>query len=217
MGSNKLHQKCVLRLRHPEGDYYATEPEAAHDLMRIEPDIRHIWEPACGEGHLAKEFLRCGKLAHATDIVDRGWVRQEGTIDFLRYDGRFYEPYIGDIVTNPPYDIGLEFVLQALDVVEKGRYVAMFLPLTFLETQRRYIELFRNQPPIRIWVYVKRRHCALNGDFAGYGHNNMKAYAWFVWEKGWSGVTELRWIDPTEEDLRLSLLDVNVNTGTDHA
>lgn len=195
MGSNHFHQKMVQRLRHPDGDYYATEPAAAHDLMRIEPDIRHIWEPACGGGHLAKEFLRMGKLAHATDIVDRGWVRQEGTVDFLRYDGP-WTPFPGDVVTNPPYDLALEFVLKALDTVEQDRYVAMFLPLTFMETHRRYQSLFSRTPPIRIWPYVKRRHCALNADFETYGHNNMKAYAWYVWQKGNYSKTELKWIEP---------------------
>lgn len=191
-----IHQRYIIRLDHPEGDYYATQPEAAHEIMRIEPDIRHIWEPACGEGHLAKEFLRMGKLAHATDIFDRGWVRQEGALDFLRYDGRFGDPFIGDIVTNPPYDLALEFVLKALDIVDRGKYVAMFLPLTFMETQKRFDALFSYKRPVRVWSYVRRRHCAKNGDFETYGNHNMKAYAWYVWQKGNYAKTELKWIDP---------------------
>ena len=191
--ARNIHQRYIVRLDHPEGDYYATEPGAAHDIMRLEPQIRHIWEPACGEGHLAKEFLRMGKLAHATDIIDRGWVRQEGTIDFLRYEGP-WQPFPGDIVTNPPYDVGMEFCLKALDIVEHGQYVAMFLPLTFMETHRRYESLWKNRKPVRIWCYVKRRHCAKNGDFEHYGHNNMKAYAWYVWHKGEYDRTELKWI-----------------------
>ena len=202
-----MHQKMVIRLRHPDGDFYATEPSAALDIMRIEPDIRHIWEPACGEGHLAKEFLRCGELAHATDIVDRGYVRQEGTMDFLRYDGRFGNPFVGDIVTNPPYDLALPFVLKALEVVAKEQFVAMFLPLTFMETHTRYNALFSAKPPVRVWAYVKRRHCALNGDFTKYGHNNMKAYAWYVWQKGnYRSGTQLRWIDPAQESKQQLLL-----------
>lgn len=199
-------RKAITRLRHDLGDYYATEPSAAHDIMRIEPDIRHIWEPACGEGHLAKEFLRMGKLAHATDIIDRGYARQEGTLDFLRYDGRFGEPFFGDIVTNPPYDIGMEFVVKALEVVAKYQYVAMFLPLTFVETKRRYSSIFHRQPPVRVWIYASRKNCAKNGEFEKYKSNNMKSYAWFVWEKGWHGVTEMRWISQANETSQLELV-----------
>ena len=199
MDKSKFHQKCVMRLDHPMGDYYATEPSAALDLLRIEPQIADIWEPACGEGHLAKVFMRCGKLAHATDIIDRGYARQEGCFDFLRYDGPWL-PYSGDIVTNPPYDIATEFVCKALYTVADGHYVAMFLPLTFMETHKRYNSIFRNTPPIRVWSYVKRRHCAKNGDFERYGHNNMKAYAWYIWRKGTYGTTALKWIDPNQDD-----------------
>ncbi len=90
----------------------------------------------------------------------------------------------------------MEFCLKALDIVEPGQYVAMFLPLTFMETHRRYKALWKTQKPVRVWAYVKRRHCAKNGDFERYGHNNMKAYAWFVWHKGEHDHTELKWIDP---------------------
>lgn len=205
MGGNTIHQSCVVRLYHPDGDYYATEPAAAEDILRIEPQIQHIWECACGEGHLAKEFLKHGKLAHATDVFERGYVRQEGTLDFLHYDGRFGTPYVGDIVTNPPYDMALEFVLKALDVVEKGRYVAMFLPLTFAETHRRYEQIFSRTPPLRVWAYVKRRHCARNGNFETEGKGNLKAYAWYVWQKGNYPGASLKWIPPHIENNRLKL------------
>jgi hypothetical protein len=195
--ARNIHQRYIVRVDHPEGDYYATEPGAAHDIMRLEPQIRHIWEPACGEGHLAKEFLRMGKLAHATDIVDRGWARQEGTIDFLRYEGP-WQPFPGDIVTNPPYDLSLEFVIKAIDVVEHGQYVAMLLPITFTETQQRYNAIWKTKKPVRIWVYAKRCNCAKNGDFERYKSNSMRSYAWYVWHKGEYDRTELKWITPNQ-------------------
>lgn len=193
MGSNKWNQSCVVRFDHPEGDYYATNPQAALDLMRLEPQIRHIWEPACGQGHLAKMFLKYGKLARATDIIDRGYVRQEGTLDFLRYDG---EKFRGDIVTNPPYDIALDFTLKALDVVEDGQWVAMFLPITYLDSKSRYARLFKKMPPLRLWIYVTRMSCAKNSDFENYPHSNLKSYAWFIWHKGEYPGTTINWIDP---------------------
>lgn len=61
-------------------DYYATEPKAAQLLMEVETFSPLIWECACGEGHLAKEFEKAGYSVYATDLVDRGYGYQQ---DFL--------------------------------------------------------------------------------------------------------------------------------------
>lgn len=67
-----LH-KTVYRKEHTENDYYATEPKAAWLLMEVEEFTPTIWECACGEGHLAKEFVKAGYSVAATDLVDRGY------------------------------------------------------------------------------------------------------------------------------------------------
>ena len=61
-------------------DYYATEPKAAQLLMEVETFSPFIWECACGEGHLAKEFETAGYHVYATDLIDRGYGYQ---MDFL--------------------------------------------------------------------------------------------------------------------------------------
>lgn len=61
-------------------DYYATEPKAAHLLMEVEKFSPLVWECACGEGHLAKEFEKAGYSVYATDLIDRGYGYQQ---DFL--------------------------------------------------------------------------------------------------------------------------------------
>lgn len=172
--------------RQPE-DYYATDPIAAKLLLEIEPDLNNIWECACGEGHLAKVFDEAGKLRKATDLIDRGY----GTVeDFLLTQ----EPYHnGDIVTNPPYKYVQEFVEHALNKVDEGRKVCMFLKVLFLETQKRK-ELFIKFPPKVIYVSSSRINCAKNGDFVTYNSSAI-AYAWFVWEKGYRGDTIIKWIN----------------------
>lgn len=54
-------------------DYYATDPVAAEWLLKIEDLQNDIWEPACGEGHLAKVFLANGKNVRSTDLIDRNF------------------------------------------------------------------------------------------------------------------------------------------------
>lgn len=92
--------------------------------------------------------------------------------------------FSGDIITNPPYKYALEFVEKALDIVNEGNKVAMFLKLTFLEGQKRK-QFLTNNPP-KVYVYSKRQICAKNGEFEKISSSAV-AYAWFVWEKGYKG------------------------------
>lgn len=173
-----------------EYDYYATEPKAAELLLEVEPELDNIWECACGEGHLAKVFEINKKLEWATDIVDRGYERQEDIIDFLNNN---IIDYCGDIVTNPPYKYAKEFIENAISLVRIGQKVCMFLKLTFLEGKARK-EFFKKYPPKTIYVCSGRIKCALNGDFDATGQS-AACYAWFVWEKGYKGYPIIQWIN----------------------
>ena len=170
-------------------DYYATEPKAATLLMQLEDLSPLIWECACGEGHLAKEFEKAGHKVYATDLIDRGY----GYVtDFLSTKA---PPVPGfDIVTNPPYSKAQEFVEHALEILENGRKVAMFLKIQFLEGKARR-KLFDSQPPKVIYVSTGRLKCAMNGDFERYAKSNAICYAWFIWEKGFKGDTIIRWMN----------------------
>jgi hypothetical protein len=171
----------------PELDYYATPPEMAEELLRLEPDLNNIWEPACGEGHLADVFAYHDKLGIASDIVDRQYGR---VIDFLQASGIVWN---GDIVTNPPYNKAQEFVEHALDLIPKGRKVCMFLKLTFLEGQKRSSLFARNELKT-VYVSTRRVNCALNGNFDN-KQSSAVAYAWFVWEKGYNGKPTIEWFN----------------------
>lgn len=41
--------------------------------------------------------------------------------------------------------------------------------------------------------FPKRLNCAKNGEFEKYKSSAI-AFAWFIWEVGYKGITELRWI-----------------------
>lgn len=168
-------------------DYYATDPFAAELLLEVEPNLDNIWECACGEGHLAEVFAKSNKLNKATDLVDRGYGVVE---DFFESN----EPYHnGDIITNPPYKYAQEFVEKAIQRIDVGRKVCMFLKVLFLESKSRK-ELFTKYPPKVIYVSSSRINCAKNGDFITFDSKAV-AYAWFVWEKGYKGDTVVKWIN----------------------
>ena len=168
-------------------DYYATEPKAAHLLMGVEKFSMNIWEPACGEGHLAREFEKAGYTVKSTDLIDRGY--GEGGVDFFYQDDIFN----GDIVTNPPYKYAADFVQKSLSLIPEGNKVAMFLKLTFLEGKERK-KFFKENNPAVVYVSSSRIQCALNGKFEAY-KSSAAAYAWFVWVKGYKGDTIVKWIN----------------------
>lgn len=171
-------------------DYYATEPKAAELLLELENFSPTIWEPACGEGHLSEVFKAHGYRVRSSDLIDRGYGR--GEIDFLKWD----KPFNGDIITNPPYKFASEFVTKALELVPDGHKVAMFLKLQFLEGKARG-ELFKKYPPRVIYVARGRLLCAKNGEFEKMkaGGGSAVAYCWYIWEKGYTGTTTVKWFN----------------------
>lgn len=169
-------------------DFYATEPKAVDLLLAEESFSDNIWECACGAGHISKKLLDHGYNVRSTDLINRGY--GDAGVDFLATT----ETWNGDIITNPPYSKAKEFVSHALSLIPKENKVAMFLKLTFLESQKRR-KLFDKNPPKTIYVASARLNCARNADFSHYGSHGAQAYAWFVWEKGFKGDPVVRWIN----------------------
>ncbi|SFL49580.1 NAD(P)-dependent oxidoreductase [Lactococcus garvieae] len=166
-------------------DYYATDPRAVEMLLEKEKFNSIILEPSCGEGHISRVLLDGGYAVKSSDLIDRGF----GDVkDFFEID-----EFNGDIITNPPYKIALDFVKHSLDIIPEGNKVAMFLKLQFLEGKARK-EFYKNNPPKKIYVASGRLVCAMNGDFEKY-KSSAVAYAWFIWEKGYKGSPEIDWIN----------------------
>lgn len=185
IGNNKSAYSCNGASNHSEqereeNDFYATDPKAVEMLLELMNFNRFILEPACGKGHISKVLEKRGYEVTSFDIVDRGY-ELDKKLDFLKYDGKWR----GDIITNPPYKYAKEFVEKALEIVEVGSKVAMFLKLTFLEGKARR-DLFDKYPPKFIYV-------SSNGNFSK--NENAVAYAWYIWEKGFKGEPTVRWFN----------------------
>lgn len=138
-------------------------------------------------GHLSKVLEEHGYNVKSTDLVYHGY--GEGGIDFLTSN----EIFDGDIITNPPYKYARQFVERAMESVRDGHKVAMFLRLLFLEGKSRK-ELFEKYPVKTVYVSSGRIRCAINGEFRE-GVGSAQAYAWFVWEKGYTGDTVIKWFN----------------------
>lgn len=172
-------------------DFYATPPLAVNKLMELEKFNENIWEPCCGMNHITNILIKNGYKVFTSDIIDRVGDDTVEIIDFL--DTK--RIWGGDIITNPPYKLATEFVYKALESVINGAKVAMFLKLTFLETQKRK-KLFQEYPPKVIYVSSSRLGCSQTSEFDETGNTvSAIAYCWFIWEKGYQGDTIIKWFN----------------------
>lgn len=163
-----------------ENDFYVTDPKAVEMLLELEDfSDMHIWECACGQGHLSEAMKKAGLRVYSTDLINRGYV--EDVYDFLKAGNTDWK---GHIITNPPYKFASEFIEKSLSIVHDGCKVAMFLKVQFLEGKARK-KLFEKYHPKVVYVSSSRILCAKNGDFKGMiaGGGSAVAYAWYVWEK----------------------------------
>ena len=177
-------------------DYYATEPKATEELLKLENFSHYIWEPAAGEGHIAEVLKSHNYDVVTNDIIERNYPL-DGEMDFFNVTKENMSNTVPrDIITNPPYKYAKEFVEHALDISMNGTKVAMFLKIQFLASKSRG-ELFEKYPPKTIWVSRSRLQCAKNGDFDTYkkGTSTAIAYAWFVWVKGFKGKPTVGWFN----------------------
>lgn len=173
-------------------DFYATDEVAIDKLFEVEKFDDNIWECAYGDGALSKRMVELGKQVLSTDLIDRGYEYAASCVNFLEIDSKDFV-FAGDIITNPPYRYITEFILKALELVKDGHKVAMFCKLTTLESQSRYDDIFSKYPPKTIYVFSKRVACYKNNDRSKY-QSSAVCYAWFVWEKGFTGDPVIKWI-----------------------
>ena len=175
-------------------DFFPTPPWATRALFRHAlpalgiDSIGSVWEPACGEGHMAAvigEFAR--EPVIASDVFGYGY--GAGSVDFL-FDTPLVRP--DWIVTNPPFSLACEFTLRALDLATEG--VAMLVRTQWIESIGRYEKLFRDRPPALYAPFVERVPM-VKGRWDP-DASTATSYAWFMWCKSCSGLSRVFWIPP---------------------
>lgn len=175
--------------RRQDNDFYATQPLAIELLLKIHPSINNrVWECAVGQGHISNILEKNGFTVRKSDLIDRGVLGAE-IVDFLDCK----EIWDGDIITNPPFSMALEFVQHSLDLVKYGNQVIMFLKIQFLESAKR-ASFFNQNPPKIIYIPSSRLNCARDGDFDKY-HSSSAMFCWYVWEKGFKGDPIIKWFN----------------------
>lgn len=169
------HHLAGNRSNISELDSYATPASSTHSLMKRIKFNGLVWECACGAGDMSlviEQYNPC----KATDIIT-------GT-DFLKAT-----EVVSNIITNPPYKYAEQFVRKANQLATEK--IAMFLRLNFLEGQARY-KMFKELPLEWVLVFSKRQ--TLAPPLVQVTTGGTIAYAWFVWNKTYSGYPQIDWI-----------------------
>ena len=182
-----------------QNDFYATSPKATALMAKwIKKNIPscmnwHIWEPCCGQGHLA-EVLKDHDLvvSASTDLIDRGYGTQK---DFLATSEM--ENNSNAIITNPPYSIALPIAKHALSLLKDKEYYIFLGRIQWLEGKERK-KFFDENPPKYVLVHSERVNCWRNGkpdyDKKGKEVSSAICYAWYVFEKGYKGKPQIDWL-----------------------
>ncbi len=202
MGSKKIFTVLGANNHASDGheyekdSFYATDPDTVKKMLKaFERDgvklNSNIWECACGSGTIANVLTEAGYNVKCSDIVDRGCPNTE-IKDFLGFEN-YNMKFNGDILTNPPYKLSLEFVKKSLECIEDGSLVVMLLKVQFLEGKERRA-FYRKNPPKYVYVHSERQACYINGDFSE-KKGSAVCYCWYVWEKGFSGEPVIRWVE----------------------
>lgn len=188
-------------------DYYATPTEEVINILNIlkpfeqESTNINVLEPTCGEGHMIKGILKYCELnninmnLYGTDLIDRGYKNEMVNLtygdDFLKKTKEDF-PLIDYIIMNPPYKNCHDFIAKALQISNKG--VLALVRLQFLEGQKRYEKIFKDNPPSKVYVYIDRICCAKNGDFEK-NNSKIQPYCWCYWDlKATDKTTNIEWI-----------------------
>lgn len=182
-------------------DFYPTPPEPTRALLNAESWrlklLGSIWEPAAGDGAMAREIRDAGFKCLCSDIVDRGAGAE--IRDFFDYD----RPPARAIITNPPYfavnwrDGKGRWIRHAMENL-RVEYMALLLSWSW-PGAGGLARLWFEHPPARVYL------CRWKIDFTGEGAPPV-LNAWFVWDTASSGSTELLMLDRAQDARQGGLL-----------
>jgi len=170
-----------------DNDFYATPEVATEALMKVEKFNGNIFEPACGDGKMSEVLKKYNEVI-SSNLFDRGYGATG--VNFLIATNVKYD----NLVTNPPFNLFQEFAEKA---IREAKYkVALFGKLQALEGQKR--ATFLETSPLKyVYVFKKRINPLRNGsatDENGKKWASTMAFAWFVWEIGYTGSPIIKWI-----------------------
>lgn len=208
-----------------ENDFYPTPYGLAHEALlcfqRDEHSMHnwHILDAGCGKGiwmDAANEVGSGFGGVYGIDLEPDPSLLYARKGDFLAHNAATMGLPLFDLVMgNPPYSLMEEFVRHSLQdslLLDHG-YVFFMCRLEFLASKTRCYGLYAEHPLKRVYVLSRRPSF-----FSTNGRRTTDAqdYAMFLWQKGYTGKTELSWLywdydqkrDIIEQDIATAVRDL---------
>ena len=199
---NTMGSTTIARCDRQDLDFYQTPAYATKTLIeRFDFKSKNIWEPMAGNGAIAKPLKEAGFYVHCSDIVKRDYpVFITDYFTVSQYMDNDTDDFA--IVTNPPYEYANKFLQHTLERI-KPKTCCLFLPVRYLEGQKRYDTIYSKYKPCKVLMYVKRLGCftekdVKDGKVTDRGVGSAVAYMWLCFDRDtWldpKTKTELEWI-----------------------
>jgi hypothetical protein len=186
-----------------ERDFYETPIELAEESIRVfATDFKYfpskILDPGSGNGIWGKAvsnvfFPKPDIFGVEVQNLNAKYGEYYSEICNGDYLSGEFDNSIGDfdfIVGNPPYSLAEEFIRKSFSYLIPNGYIFFLLRLAFLESQKRYKGLFKEFPPLR--VYVSSRRPSFFSTTKGKTTDTI-SYAMFLWKKGYRESTDIKW------------------------
>lgn len=183
-------------------DYYITPLWLASEFLAAyakAPDNKlhsgFVLDPCCGgdDKHPATyvEALKAYDIKPLTVDI-RSNSRAEVVRDFLTLPDRSLELPISLIISNPPFNLAVDFVHKSLKKIRDGGHVVFLQSLNWMGSKTRR-KFWKHAPLKRIYTHSRRPSFnpeTKNSDSINYAH--------YVFEKGYEGPATIEMIDSYE-------------------
>lgn len=194
MKQNTSHAVMAQRVESADSlDDFPTPPWATRALIEKIIGVDKVngktcLEPACNRGFMVKPLEEYFVKVKGSDIFDYGFGEVKNFLDG-DYDAESFDW----VITNPPFKLAEEFIVEGLRVAKEG--VAMLTRTVFIESVGRYERLFSVNPPTSFAQFVERVPMVK-------GRLDKKAstatgYGWIIWQKPKiTNSPKLLWVPP---------------------
>lgn len=178
---NTSHAVMAQRIEARDSlDDFPTPPWATRALVehvlgdKAALERSSVWEPACGQGHMAKVLWEYFAEVRASDVHPYGYGKVQ---DYLTTP--FEVGMVDWVITNPPFRLAEDFIIKSLKVARRG--VAILARTVFIESVGRHERIFKVTPPTTFAQFTERVPMVK-------GRLDKKAstatgYGWLVWDK----------------------------------
>ena len=167
-------------------DWYVEPEWCSERLFETINFASEIIDPACGLGRIVFSARDAHHCAEGWDLVQRN-------VGMVVRDFLTWRDPIANIVSNPPFGIAEHFVSHALSLT---RYkTCMLLPANWVQGDKR--SRWLESTPLHSVLFITPRPSMPPGAAIMAGQkpgNGTTDYAWFIWERGYSGKPAIGWL-----------------------